>query len=88
MALPHGLAAEDIVYVEIREVTEAERDDFVHWCGAEGYQGAEETLIWNWDRTVTFYRFPQEHWRHLRTTNVVRSFFAGLRLRTDTAKRY
>ena len=37
---------------------------------------------------VTFYRFPQEHWRHLRTTNVVESPFAGLRLRTDAAKRY
>ena len=37
---------------------------------------------------VTFYRFPQEHWRHLRTTNVVESPFAGLRLRTNAAKRY
>jgi transposase-like protein len=37
---------------------------------------------------VTFYRFPQEHWRHLRTINVVESPFAGLRLWTDAAKRY
>ena len=37
---------------------------------------------------VTFYRFPKEHWRHLRTTNVVESPFAALRLRTDAAKRY
>jgi transposase-like protein len=37
---------------------------------------------------VTFYRFPHEHWRHLRTINVVESPFAGLRLRTDAAKRY
>ena len=37
---------------------------------------------------VTFYRFPREHWRHLRTTNVVESPFAGLRLRTNAAKRY
>ena len=37
---------------------------------------------------VTFYEFPAEHWRHLRTTNPVESPFAALRLRTDAAKRY
>ena len=37
---------------------------------------------------VTFYDFPTEHWRHLRTTNPVESPFAALRLRTDAAKRY
>lgn len=42
----------------------------------------------DWDRMVTFYRFPKEHWKHLRTTNVVESPFAALRLRTDAAKRY
>ena len=37
---------------------------------------------------VTFYRFPQEHWAHLRTTNPLESPFAALRLRTDAAKRF
>ena len=37
---------------------------------------------------VTFYDFPKEHWRHIRTTNPVESPFAALRLRTDAAKRY
>lgn len=37
---------------------------------------------------VTFYRFPREHWVHLRTTNIVESPLAALRLRTDAAKRY
>ena len=37
---------------------------------------------------VTFYRFPQDHWTHLRTSNVVESPFAAVRLRTDAAKRY
>ena len=79
---------QDIVYAETREVAEAERDDFVRWCWTEGYRSAGETLLRDWDRMVTFYQFPQEHWRHLRTTNVVESPFAGLRLRTDAAKRY
>ena len=55
---------------------------------AEGYQGASETLVRDWERMVPFYRFPREHWKHLRTTNVVESPFAALRLGTDAAKRY
>ena len=37
---------------------------------------------------LTFFDFPTEHWRHLRTTNVVESPFASVRLRTNAAKRY
>ena len=37
---------------------------------------------------MTFYDFPEAHRQHLRTTNVVESPFASLRLRTDAAKRY
>jgi putative transposase len=37
---------------------------------------------------VTFYQFPREHWPHLRTTNVVESPFATVRLRTTAAKRF
>ncbi len=42
----------------------------------------------DWERLVTFYQFPQAHWRHLRTTNVVESPFAAVRLRTTAAKRF
>ena len=37
---------------------------------------------------VTFFQFPREHWRHLRTTNVVESPFAAVRLRMTAAKRF
>ena len=37
---------------------------------------------------VTFYDSPEAHWQHLRTTNVIESPFASVRLRTDAAKRY
>ena len=37
---------------------------------------------------VTFSRYPKEPWTHLRTTNVVESPFASVRLRTEAAKRY
>ena len=61
---------------------------FLDWCRKEGYRSAGETLVRDWERMVTFYQFPKEHWKHLRTTNVVESPFAALRLRTDAAKRY
>ncbi len=50
-----------------------------------GLAGALED---DWDRRVTFYRFPENHWKHLRTTNVTESPYASIRLRTSTAKRF
>lgn len=49
---------------------------------------AVERLHHDWERLVTFYRFPKDHWQHLRTTNVVESSFAAVRLRTTAGKRY
>ena len=40
------------------------------------------------ERMVAFYDFPEDHWKHLRTTNVVESPFASVRLRTSAAKRF
>jgi hypothetical protein len=37
---------------------------------------------------MAFSFFPKEHWHHIRTTNVVESPFALLRLRTDAATRF
>jgi len=37
---------------------------------------------------VTSYQFPKDHWRHLRTTNVVDSPFAAVRGRPAACKRY
>ena len=42
----------------------------------------------DWERMVSYYGYPRAHWRHLRTTNVIESPFAALRLRTDAAKRF
>ncbi|MFQ5524610.1 MAG: IS256 family transposase [Acidimicrobiia bacterium] len=38
------------------------------------------------DTLLTFYDFPKEHWKHLRTTNPIESTFATVRLRTRTTK--
>ncbi len=35
---------------------------------------------------LTYFDFPAEHWRHLRTTNVIESHFATVRIRQRVAK--
>jgi transposase-like protein len=77
-----------IAYSQSLKEAEENRDQFLKWCQEGNYQRAAATLERGWDRMVTFYNFPKEHWRHLRTTNPVESPFAGLRVRTDAAKRY
>ena len=77
-----------IVYSESLKEAEENRNQFLKWCQLGDYQRAAGTLERDWERMVTFYNFPKEHWKHLRTSNPVESPFAGLRLRTDAAKRY
>ena len=45
-----------------------------------------ESLTANWQRLVSFFEFPAEHWKHLRTTNVIESAFATVRLRERVTK--
>ena len=80
---------------QLRELAEAPtraecerlRDELcAHWR-IIGQVPAAECLVRDWDDFVTFYDFPQEHWLHLRTTNPIESIFAGVRLRTNAAKR-
>ena len=82
------LMLRNIPYAESRPEAERLRDVFGRWCREHSYEGAAESLERDWERMVTFYDFPFEHWRHIRTTNPVESPFAALRLRTDAAKRY
>ena len=77
-----------IAYAEGVAQAEQGREKFVRWCEKGGYKAAAETLERDWERSVSFYQFPEEHWKHLRTTNPIESPFATLRLRTDAAKRY
>lgn len=74
-------------YAETQAECERRRDEFVRtYRRTEGK--AVDTLLRDWERLVTFDAFPQEHWRHLRTTNIVESPFSSVRLRTDASRRY
>ena len=50
------------------------------------YPKATECLAKDRNELLTFYDFPAEHWRHLRTTNAIESVFATVRLRTEKTK--
>ncbi len=76
-----------IPYAETRAEAERLRDEFAKtW--RRTHPRAVEILKKDWERMVAFYDFPKEHWKHLRTSNVVESPFASVRLRTDAAKRF
>lgn len=71
-----------------REEAEQQQQEFQAGCAQRGHAEAGRLLDHDWERMMTFYAFPEEHWKHLRTTNVVESPFAAVRLRTSAAKRY
>jgi transposase-like protein len=77
-----------IPYAKTRQEAEKLKREFQAWCRKRSLEGAAELLDRDWERMLTFYGFPQEHWQHLRTTNIVESPFAAVRLRTTAAKRY
>jgi transposase-like protein len=50
------------------------------------YPKAVASLRRDQAQLLTFYDFPAEHWRHLRTTNIIESPFATVRLRQRVTK--
>lgn len=63
--------------------TEAEHqfDDFTAIYEAK-YPKAVQCLQKDREVLLTFYDFPAEHWKHIRTTNPIESTFSTVRLRT------
>jgi putative transposase len=50
------------------------------------YPKAVESLKRDQDKLLTYFDFPAEHWKHLRTTNPIESGFATVRLRQKVTK--
>ena len=80
-AMQRMAAAESVADVE-QERQRFHRDDRLR------FPEACDRLDRDWARMLTYDQFPKEHWRHLRTTNVVESPFAAVRLRSSAAKRF
>ncbi|MAF06229.1 MAG: IS256 family transposase [Acidiferrobacteraceae bacterium] len=89
--LPKGLQKKakqhlhDIWMAETRKDADAAFDFFLAAYGPK-YDKAVACLAKDRDVLLTFYDFPAEHWKHIRTTNPIESTFATVRLRTYRTK--
>lgn len=75
----------DIWQAETRIDAEAAFDFFVEAYGVK-YDKAVAKLVKDRDVLLSFYDFPAEHWKHIRTTNPIESSFATVRHRTGKTK--
>ena len=78
-------ALHEIFYAPNRQHAEAGIERFATEYGAK-YPKAVASLRQDEDKLLTFFDFPAEHWQHLRTTNVIESAFATVRLRQRVTK--
>jgi Transposase, Mutator family len=78
-------ALQEIWMAETKADAEAAFDAFIESYRAR-YDKAAECLTKDRDALLTFYDFPAEHWKHLRTTNSIESTFATGRHRTIRSK--
>jgi len=78
-------ALQEIWMAETKADAEAAFDAFVESYQVK-YEKAAECLNKDRDALLTFYDFPAEHWKHLRTTNPIESTFATVRHRTIRSK--
>jgi transposase-like protein len=78
-------ALHEMMYAGSRAACETGRSRFQADYQAK-YPKAVASLVAHWERLVTFFDFPAEHWKHLRTTNVIESSFATVRLRERASK--
>ena len=78
-------ALQEIWMAETKDDAEAAFDAFIESYQVK-YEKAAECLNKDRDALLTFYDFPAEHWKHLRTTNPIESTFATVRHRTIRSK--
>ncbi len=75
----------EIWMAETKLLADQAFDAFVETFKAK-YPAAVECLVKDRDVLLTFYDFPAEHWKHIRTTNPIESMFATVRLRHRRTK--
>ena len=74
-----------MMYAESKKVCEDEMAKFAEEYGGK-YPKAVASLVDHRARLLTFFAFPVDHWKHLRTTNPIESTFATVRLRQRVTK--
>ncbi len=78
-------ALHEIMDAETKSDAERAADEFEAGYGVK-YPKAITSLRRDFEKLLTFFDFPAEHWKHLRTTNVIESPFATVRLRQRVTK--
>lgn len=78
-------ALQEIWMAETKAEAEVAFDAFIESYQLK-YEKAAECLNKDRDVLLTFYDFPAEHWKHLRTSNPIESTFATVRHRTIRSK--
>ena len=78
-------ALHEVLYADTREDAEEALASSVTKYEAK-HPKAVESLRRDEEHLLTFFDFPAEHWKHLRTSNVVESPFATVRLRQRVTK--
>lgn len=75
----------DIWQAETKAAANAAFDVFVKTYGVK-WEKAVAKLIKDRNAMLTFYDYPAEHWKHIRTSNPIESVFATVRHRTKRTK--
>jgi transposase-like protein len=75
----------DIYMADTKENAESAFDHFLALF-KDKYPKATDCLSKDREALMSFYRFPAKHWQHIRSTNVIESVFATVRLRTKKTK--
>ncbi len=78
-------ALREMMYAETKELAEEHIERFVSDYKVK-YPKASKCLDKDRDALTTHFDFPAEHWKHVRTTNVIESPFATVRLRQRVTK--
>lgn len=90
-AMPNSLQAKakahlhDIWQAETRAEANAAFDFFVETYRVKWHKAVAK-LVKDRDVLLTFYDYPAEHWKHIRTSNPIESTFATVRHRTRRTK--
>ena len=75
----------EIFQAETKEVAEEQVRAFANEY-SDRYPKAVASLLRDEDKLLTFYNFPAAHWQTIRSTNVIESAFATVRLRQRVTK--
>lgn len=76
-----------IFYAACLDDARGEAKQFLSHYSRE-FPTAAETLASHLEECLTFYRFPERHWKHIRTSNVIERAFKEVKRRTRVVGRF